>query len=58
MGTNMFQKTNMALARDFWYIIAVVMGVLVSFQAVNYYQSQIRCVPPCVGSAEDIAING
>jgi hypothetical protein len=52
MGTNQFQKTNMALARDFWYIIAVVMGTLLSFQAVNYYQSQIRCVALCMDSSK------
>lgn len=42
MGTNMFQKPNMALARDFWYIIAGVLGFLLSVRAVNYYQSQLR----------------
>jgi hypothetical protein len=42
MGTNLFQTTNMALARDFWYIIAGVLGLLLSFRAINYYQSQLR----------------
>lgn len=44
MGTNVFQTGNMALARDFWYIIAVVMGVIVLIRAVNFYQSQMRFV--------------
>jgi hypothetical protein len=44
MGTNVFQTGNMALARDFWYIIAVVMGIIVLIRAVNFYQSQTRFV--------------
>lgn len=44
MGTNMFQTTNMGLARTFWYIIAGVLGLLAAFRAVNFYQSQVRCV--------------
>jgi len=44
MGTNLFQTGNMALARDFWYIIAVVMGIIVLIRAVNFYQAQTRSV--------------
>lgn len=44
MGTNMFQTGNKALARDFWYIIAVVMGIILLIRAVNFYQSQMRFV--------------
>ncbi|OIW32866.1 hypothetical protein CONLIGDRAFT_154650 [Coniochaeta ligniaria NRRL 30616] len=42
MGTNVFQTGNMALARDFWYIIAVVVGIILLIRAVNFYQSQLR----------------
>jgi uncharacterized membrane protein YhaH (DUF805 family) len=44
MGTNVFQAANMALARDFWYIIAVVLGIFVVIRAVNFYQAQMRFV--------------
>lgn len=44
MGTNVFQTGNMALARDFWYIIAVVVGIILLIRAVNFYQSQLRFV--------------
>jgi hypothetical protein len=46
MGTNMFQTGNMALARDFWYIIAGVVGLLLMVRAVNIYQAQVRFVSP------------
>ncbi|KAK3681756.1 hypothetical protein B0T22DRAFT_414772 [Podospora appendiculata] len=42
MGTSMFQTTNMALANDFWYIIAGVMGTLAACRVVNYYKSRRR----------------
>lgn len=42
MGTNMFQTTNMALARTYWYIIAGVVGLLAVVRAVNFYQSHAR----------------
>ncbi|KAK3331635.1 hypothetical protein B0T19DRAFT_448148 [Cercophora scortea] len=38
----MFQTTNMELAKDFWYIIAGVMGTLAACRIVNYYKSQRR----------------
>lgn len=44
MGTNLFQTGNMALARDFWYIIVVVMGIILLIRAINLYQSQMRFV--------------
>lgn len=44
MGTNLFQTGNMALARDFWYIIVVVLGLLLLVRAVNFYQSELRLV--------------
>jgi hypothetical protein len=42
MGTNVFQAANMSLARDFWYIIAVVVGLIVVIRAVNFFQAQLR----------------
>ncbi|KAK3369794.1 hypothetical protein B0T24DRAFT_533505 [Lasiosphaeria ovina] len=42
MGTDMFQDVNMALARDFWYIIAGVMGLFATCRAVNFYKSERR----------------
>ena len=40
--TGTFQMVNMALARDFWYIVAGVMGLLAGIRAVNYYKSTRR----------------
>lgn len=42
MGTNMFQSTNMALARTYWYIVAAVVGAFVVVRIVNYYDSWVR----------------
>ncbi|KAB5517520.1 hypothetical protein GE09DRAFT_978915 [Coniochaeta sp. 2T2.1] len=42
MGTNPFQSANMTLARDFWYIIAVVVGIIVLIRTVNFYQARQR----------------
>ncbi|KAL1897350.1 ferric-chelate reductase Frp1 [Sporothrix stenoceras] len=42
MGTNMFQSTNMALARTYWYIVAAVVGAFVIVRIVNYYDSWVR----------------
>ncbi|KAK3368620.1 hypothetical protein B0H63DRAFT_78602 [Podospora didyma] len=42
MGPSLFQTTNKALALDFWYIIAAVVGVLAVCRAVNFYESQRR----------------
>ncbi|KJR89165.1 metalloreductase [Sporothrix schenckii 1099-18] len=42
MGTNMFQTTNMALARTYWYIVAAVVGAFVVVRIVNYYDSWVR----------------
>lgn len=44
MGTNAFQTVNMGLARDFWYIIVVVLGIILCIRGVNFYQSQLRFV--------------
>ena len=41
---NMFQVENMALARDFWYIVAGVMGLLVGVRVINFYKSHARSV--------------
>lgn len=54
MGTNVFQTGNMALARDFWYIIAVVVGIILLIRAVNLYQAQLRFVVILASAAEDI----
>ncbi|KAH8898397.1 hypothetical protein GQ53DRAFT_637042 [Thozetella sp. PMI_491] len=42
MGTNMFQTDNMALARDFWYIIAGVLGAMAAVRVLNFYKSETR----------------
>lgn len=42
MGTNFFQSTNMALARDFWYIAAGVVGLMAAAQLVNMYKAWRR----------------
>ncbi|KAF9875270.1 ferric reductase like transmembrane component [Colletotrichum karsti] len=42
MGMNMFQSTNMELARDFWIIIAGVLGSIAILRALNLYQSHER----------------
>jgi len=42
MGTNMFQVTNMALARAFWYIIAGVIVMLAAIRAINYTETLVR----------------
>ncbi|CAK7200937.1 ferric-chelate reductase Frp1 [Sporothrix eucalyptigena] len=42
MGTNMFQTTNMSLARTYWYIVAAVVGTFVVVRIVNYYDSWLR----------------
>ncbi|KAK1756452.1 ferric reductase transmembrane component 3 [Echria macrotheca] len=39
---NAFQPANMELSRDFWYIIAGVMGLLAACRAVNQYASKRR----------------
>lgn len=41
-GANMFQTTNMGLARAFWYIIAGVLGLLVALQLINLYKARTR----------------
>lgn len=42
MGSNMFEVPNMALARDFWYIVAGFVGGLAGVRFVNYIQRRIR----------------
>ncbi|KAK3323054.1 hypothetical protein B0H66DRAFT_219074 [Apodospora peruviana] len=42
MGTSNFQTTNSELARDFWYIVAGVLGLLAITRVVNYYKSTRR----------------
>jgi len=44
-GMNGFQPGNMELARDFWYIVVGVMGLLAACRVVNLYASQSRLVP-------------
>lgn len=42
MGVNMFQVVNMALARDLWYIVAAVIGLIALMRGLDFYQSQAR----------------
>jgi len=42
MGIGMFQVTNMELARDFWYLVAGVVGGLTLVRGVNYVQTLVR----------------
>lgn len=42
MGTNMFQTTNMALARTYWYIVAAVVGAFIIVRIINHYDSWVR----------------
>ncbi|KAK5659778.1 hypothetical protein OQA88_989 [Cercophora sp. LCS_1] len=41
-SVNGFQPGNMELARDFWYIVAGVVGLLGACRAINFYVSQKR----------------
>ncbi|KAK0712101.1 hypothetical protein B0H67DRAFT_555956 [Lasiosphaeris hirsuta] len=50
MATNSFQPGNMALARDFWYIIVGVVGLLAACRVVNLYVSQSR-LRRCAGQS-------
>ncbi|CAK7268955.1 ferric-chelate reductase Frp1 [Sporothrix epigloea] len=42
MGTNMFQTTNMSLARTYWYIVAAVVVAFVLVRIVNSYDGWLR----------------
>lgn len=44
MGSGMFQTKNMSLARAYWYLIAGVLGLLLTIRAINYLQTQARQV--------------
>ena len=44
MGTSMFQTTNMAFARMYWYLVAGAVGGFLVAQIINYYQTQSRFV--------------
>jgi hypothetical protein len=37
-----FKPTNMALARDYWYLIAGVLGLVLVVRVVNYCQTWVR----------------
>ena len=37
-GTGAFKKTNMALARAYWYIIAGVVGLCAVIRLIDYVQ--------------------
>lgn len=43
-GDNSFSVRNKALARDFWYIIAAVLALLLLVRLVNYAHYWLRCV--------------
>lgn len=42
MGMNMFQTTNIELARDFWIIIGSVLGSIAVLRLLSLYQSRTR----------------
>lgn len=42
----MFRTFNQALAEDYWYIIAGILGFIVLLRAVDYYQTWSRLVVP------------
>lgn len=44
MGTNLFQSTNMSMARIFWYMIAGVVGLTIACRWAFYYQWRQRSV--------------
>lgn len=44
MGTSLFQVENMGLARTYWYLIAGVLGLLLTVRAANYVQRKARSV--------------
>ncbi len=48
MGMDMFQTTNMALARTFWYLIAGTVGAMLLIRAINYWQTWTRYVSVCL----------
>ncbi|KAK3940227.1 arginine--tRNA ligase [Diplogelasinospora grovesii] len=52
MGTNLFQSTNMAFARDYWYIIVGVLGLMAASRAVNFYKSEKRLRRRAANSVE------
>lgn len=54
MGSNLFQLPNMALARDFWYIIAGILGGFLVVRAVNFYKSRSRYVSYVEATDTDI----
>lgn len=54
MGTTMFQTTNMAYARMYWYLVAGAVGGFLLVQVINYYETQARFVKPCPSSAGDV----
>lgn len=39
-----FRGINSALARDYWYIIAGVVGFMILLRAIESVQSRSRCV--------------
>ena len=41
-GADMFQSDNMALARDFWYIIVGILGALLVFRGIGVYKARVR----------------
>jgi hypothetical protein len=42
MGTNMFQTTNMSMARTFWYMIAGAAGLGAIVRAVGWWEARER----------------
>ncbi len=52
MGTDMFQTTNMALARSYWYIVAAVVGVFVVVRILDAYDASSRLRKRAASSLE------
>jgi hypothetical protein len=42
MGMNMFQSDNMALARDYWYIVAGFLGAVLVVRIINLAEARTR----------------
>ena len=44
-SANGFQPTNMELARTFWYIVVVALGLFAACRVMHLYASEMRSVP-------------
>ena len=48
IGTNLFQTTNMSMARSYWYIVLGTLGGFALVRILNHYQTLKRYVGPHV----------